>query len=132
MAATRKLNWRALHEAHPASHRVRLVIPRDEEGEPVVPLREVQTALSRLVSRLQPSGSYALAIDRAPGAPEVHCAFVEGRDADLFTEAVAGPSDEPASQQRLLTLTAHAYEEVVKRAGTPPRGSRGSWRHVSE
>jgi hypothetical protein len=126
-----KLNWSDFHDNHPASHYVRLAVPKDEEGSPLVPLREVHATVTRLISKLQPSGSYALAVSRETGDPEVHCAFAEGEDADLLAAAIAGQPVQPSPRQRLVTLSPHAYGEVLKRAGKPGRGSRRPLRHAS-
>jgi hypothetical protein len=119
-----KLDWRTFHEARPISHRVCLVVLKDADGSAVVPLRDVQGAVARLLNRLGAIGSFALATSRESGDQEILGAFTEQRDAYMLTAALSGQRGAPAQGHRQITVGEQQFEEILVRAGKPNRKHR--------
>jgi hypothetical protein len=119
-----KLGWQAFREAYPTSHCVRLVLAKDQEGSPLVPLREVQQTIARLLAALGPAGYYSLTIRRDAGEPEILCLFSEEKDADLLAEAVPGYPPEISGRSHPRILGDEEYGQLLERAGRPRSSSR--------
>ncbi len=91
-----KVAWSIFLKSHPAHH-VHLVVaavPIATDAD--LGSRHLQTLhgrLSKLVSRLAPEGAYSVTIVRQAGAPEIHAAFENRRDANRLAGAVGASAD---------------------------------------
>jgi hypothetical protein len=84
-----KTPWSNFIYQHPAAHLIAGIVP--EEDVVAASPRRLILLLSKLLSRLGLSGSYALTVDRQNATPEIHCVFEHEIDAWLEKPAHLRP-----------------------------------------
>jgi hypothetical protein len=107
----RKVPWSDLTIDSSTAHLVAGIVADDNTPRLLIQI------IASLMKHLELKGEYALAVNRGMGTTEIHCAFRQQADADLFAEsveAVASNNYPGWLSQRAFSLHDAAVERIKR------------------
>jgi hypothetical protein len=116
-----KLPWSEFISDKSRAHLVAGIIADDNTPRLLIQI------VASLVNHLELKGEYALAVNRGMGTAEIHCAFRQQADADLFAESVQTMASDNYPgwlSQRAFSLHDDAVERIKRTRDNLMRAKR--------
>lgn len=117
------LPWVDFLQIHSSPHLVAAIILPSRSSNHLLRLRRL---LANVIDEARPVADFATAIVRPTEVAQIHCAFVDKRDADRLaelTQARNKPAESPWASYRAFTLSAASELALADRLSSTKRGS---------